>query len=77
MTPKNFSEATRVVMPASFRSRSSADGPLKPILSRPGVCEVYVSDNLESEDGGYVCTSKYGGMSPNNSFKPNPLRGSA
>ena len=77
MAPEDFSEATRVVIPASFKARSSAEGPLEPIFSRPGAYEAYVSDNLESEEGGYVCRFKYMGMSPNNSFKPTPLRGAA
>ena len=77
MSPEEFSAVTRVVIPVSFKARSSAEGPLEPILSRPGAHEAYVSDNLESEDGGYVCRFEYMGMSPNNSFKPTPLRGAA
>ena len=74
MSQEEFSAATRVVIPASFKARSSAEGPLEPILSRHGMYEVYVSDNLESEDGGYVCSFKYMGMSPNNSLKPTLFR---
>ena len=77
MAPEDFSVATRVVIPASFKARSSAEGPLEPILSRPGAYEAYVSDNLESEDGGYVCHFKYMGMSPNNSVRSFPSTPSA
>ena len=77
MTPEEFSSASHVEVPASFKGRASVDGPLGRIFSRAGPYEAYVSDNLESEEGGYVCSFKYIGMSPNRSFKPNPLRGSA
>jgi hypothetical protein len=77
MTPGEFASASRVEVPASFKGRASVNGPLERIFSRAGSYEAYVSDNLESEEGGYVCSFKYIGMSPNNSFKPNPLRGSA
>ena len=77
MTPGEFASASRTEVPASFQGRASVDGPLERIFSRTGTYEAYVSDNLESEDGGYMCSFKYIGMSPNNSFKPNPLRGSA
>jgi hypothetical protein len=77
MTPEEFASASHVEVPASCKGRASVDGPLERIFSRAGPYEAYVSDNLESEEGGYVCSFKYIGMSPNNSFKPNPLRGSA
>ena len=77
MTPEEFASASHVEVPASFKGRASVDGPLGRIFSRAGAYEAYVSDNLESEEGGYMCSFKYIGMSPNNSFKPNPLRGSA
>ena len=78
MTPEDFSIATRVEIPASFEMRAWGVGALlEPVLNLPGAYEAYVSDNLESEDGGYFCSFNFTGMSPNNSFKPKPLRGSA
>jgi hypothetical protein len=66
MTPDAFSVAERVEIPASIESRAWAvDAPLEPIFSRPGEYEVYVSDILESEVGGYVCNFNYTGVSPN------------
>jgi hypothetical protein len=77
MAPEKFAAATRIEVPTSLRGRASGVDSLSPIFSRPGAYEAYVSDNLESEEGGYVCSFNYTGMSPNKSFKPNPLRGSA
>ena len=77
MAPEDFALATRVEVPLSSKGRASVDSPLALIFSRPGSYEAYTSDNLESEEGGYVCRFTYTGVSPNNSFKPNPLRGSA
>jgi hypothetical protein len=77
MSPEDFALATHVEIPASFKGRASVDDPLGPIFSRPGAYETYVSDTLESEEGGYVCSFKYIGMSPNNSFKPSPHQGGA
>ncbi|MDR7134096.1 hypothetical protein J2X06_001280 [Lysobacter niastensis] len=76
MSPDQFAAATRAEIPATFQARTSG-GPLEPVLNRPGKYEAYVSDILESEVGGHVCSFNYTGMSPNNSFKPKPLRGSA
>jgi hypothetical protein len=64
MTPDDFALATRVEIPTSFTGRTSVDGPLGRIFSRPGAYEAYVSDNLESEEGGYVCSFRYIGMRP-------------
>ena len=71
MTPEDFALADRTEVPTSFLGRASADTSLGPIFNRPGSYEAYVSDNLESEQGGYMCSFKYVGMSPNISFKPN------
>jgi hypothetical protein len=76
MSPEEFASASRVEIPASFHARASG-GPLEPVLNRPGTYEAYVSDILESEIGGHVCSFNYLGMSPNNSSKPTPLRGAA
>lgn len=75
MSPDEFALATKAEVPSSFKSRASADGTLELIFSRPGSYVAYVSENLESEEGGYVCSFMYIGMSPNNSSKPKPLRG--
>jgi hypothetical protein len=78
MTPEEFSIATRVEIPASFITRAWAVGAaLEPVLHLPGPYEAYVSDILESEVGGHVCSFNYTGMGPNNSSKPTPLRGAA
>lgn len=71
MTPEDFALADRTDVPTSFVGRASADASLRPIFNRPGSYEAYVSDNLESEQGGYMCSFKYVGMSPNISFNPN------
>jgi len=73
MTHEQFAVARRVEIPATFKARASG-GPLESVLNRPGQYEAYVSDILESEVGGHVCRFNYTGMSPNNSFKPNPHR---
>ncbi|NYZ63432.1 hypothetical protein [Luteimonas deserti] len=78
MTPEDFAIAKRVEVPATFETRAwGAWAPLERVFNRPGAYEAYVSNNLESEDGGYRCSFYYMGMSPNNSFKPTPLRGAA
>ena len=74
MTPEQFAVARRVEVPAGFLVKAS-DGPLERVLNRPGKYEAYVSETLESEVGGHVCSFNYVGMGPHNSFKPNPLRG--
>ncbi len=76
MTPDQFAAAQRVEIPATFQVRASG-GPLESVLNHPGKYEAYVSNVLESEVGGHVCSFNYTGMSPNSSFKPKPLRGSA
>lgn len=59
MTSAEFAKAGRVEISASFKTRASENDPLEPIFHRPGAYEVYVSDNLESEDGGYMCRFNY------------------
>lgn len=71
MPPDDFALANRTEVPTSFLGRASADASLGPIFNRPGSYEAYVSDNLESEQGGCMCSFKYVGMSHNYSFKPN------
>jgi hypothetical protein len=78
MTAEDFAIAKSVEIAASFKSRAwAADAPLEPIFNQRGVYEAYISDTLESEVGGYFCSFNYIGVSPNNSFKPTPLRGTA
>ena len=78
MTTDDFAEATRVEIPAFFATRAWAAGAqLEPIINTSGVYEVYVSDNLESELGGHICSFKYTGMSPNNSVRSFPSTPSA
>ena len=78
MTPETFETKRQVEIPASTITTDWATGEDAPIFSSSGKYSFYLSDNLESEAGGYMCTIEYiASMGPNNSFKPNPLRGSA
>lgn len=70
MTSAEFSKAGRVEISASFKARASENGPLEPIFHRPGAYEVYVSDNLESEEGGYVCRLDYVAANTGGSINP-------
>lgn len=63
MTPEEFAGARRVAIPAAFKTRTSG-GSLEAVLSRPGTHEVYVSDILESEVGGHICSFNYKGHEP-------------
>ena len=66
MTTDEFAAAARVEIPASFQTRAWAVGAvMEPLLRHPGEYELYVSDILESEVGGYACGFSYQGMSPN------------
>jgi hypothetical protein len=51
----------------------------EPIFTVPGTYQFWLSPNLESEDGAYVCRVEYQPLSKraNNSSKPTPLRGAA
>ena len=62
MSPAEFAKARQVRIPATFQVRS-ANGSLVPVLYRSGQYEAYVSDNLESEVGGYVCRFHFVGVS--------------
>jgi hypothetical protein len=77
MSVDTFSAARSVTVPATVISIPSGKQSPERVFSEPGKYEVYVSDNLESEVGGFMCTVRFVSMSPNNSFKPKPLRGSA
>jgi hypothetical protein len=66
MTSDKFAAATRVEIPASFTTRAwVTDAPLEQVFSNPGSYELYVSEILESEVGGYICSFIYTGMNPN------------
>jgi len=56
----------------------SSNASSEPIFTVPGTYEFWLSTNLESEEGAYVCRVRYQprGKHANNSFKPKPLRGS-
>ena len=71
-----FATSHSVAIPATVISISSGRTSPERVFSGLGKYEVYVSDNLESEIGGFMCTVQIIGMSPNNSFKAKPLRGS-
>ena len=78
MAPETFETTKQVEIPVSTLVTDWATGKDALIFSSSGKYSIYVSDNLESEAGGYMCTVQYiGSMGPNNSFKPKPLRGSA
>jgi hypothetical protein len=72
-----FAASRNVAIPATVISIPTGKTSPERVFSGLGKYEVYVSENLESEIGGFKCTVQVVGMSPNNSFKPNPLRGSA
>ena len=57
MTTDEFASATRVQIHGDFKSRS-APGKLEEIFAQSGKYEIYVSDVLESEEGGYRCSVK-------------------
>jgi hypothetical protein len=55
MSTKAFSAARTVRIPANYRTTNWGTQQIQTIFSQPGRYELYVSDNLESEDGGYKC----------------------
>lgn len=58
MTPKAFAAARRVVLEETLRGWGNS-GKLEKVFSRPGRYTVYISDKLESEAGGNICTIAY------------------
>ncbi len=64
MTPAAFARAERVEVPTSVAGRASVEYPQAPVVRTPGAYEVYVSDALESDLGGHVCTVEFLGASP-------------
>jgi len=77
LEPAELSRSTTVEIPANLRWASWSAGATPEVVFRSGEYEFYLSDNLESEVGGYRCHLKVTGLSPNNSSKPTPLRGAA
>lgn len=73
MSTEDFASASHVEIPPSFITRAwSADASPEPLLSRPGIYEAYVSDTLESEVGGHMCSFNVTGMNLGRSFVPAP-----
>jgi hypothetical protein len=61
MTPELFETRRQVDVPASLTTTEWVTGQEVPVFSGSGTYSIYVSDNLESEAGGYVCTVHYVG----------------
>jgi hypothetical protein len=60
MTPEEYASARSVEIPAATKERrSGGSGIVERIFSKPGRYIVYSSDNLETEDGGYICVVDY------------------
>jgi len=61
MTSEEFALARRVEIPTTITARRQGpNGPIERVFSKPGRYILYSSDNLESEQGGYICTIDYG-----------------
>lgn len=59
MTPETFEAKRQIEIPASSITTEWVTGEDAPIFSSSGKYSFYVSDNLESEIGGYMCTIEY------------------
>lgn len=59
MTPDEFARSHEVVIPASVTTTEWVNGAEVSVFSTSGKYSIYVSDNLESETGGYMCTIRY------------------
>ncbi len=59
MTPELFETKAQIKIPASSMTTEWVTGQEVPIFAASGTYSIYVSDNLESEAGGYVCTIQY------------------
>ena len=60
MSPEEYASARRVEIPATITaSREAPNMPIGRVFSRPGRYILYSSTNMESEDGGYICTINY------------------
>lgn len=61
MTPKAFAAARRVTLNEYTQGYGPPKGNLVKIFTRPGRYAVYISDKLESDAGGNVCSIIYSG----------------
>jgi hypothetical protein len=62
MSPSEFKAAKTVVIPADIKARPwVANGSIEKVFSTPGTYRVTVSETLESEMGGHVCSIRYTG----------------
>ena len=59
MEPEIFEAKKQVSIAASSMTTEWTTGKEVPIFSTSGIYSIYVSTNLESEAGGYVCTIEY------------------
>ena len=60
MTPKEFAAATEVTISTELVAKPWVfQAKPKRVFSTPGIYTVRVSENLESEVGGFFCTVKY------------------
>jgi hypothetical protein len=59
MAPEIFETKRKIEIPASSITTDWVTGEDAPIFSSSGKYSFYVSDNLESETGGYMCTVEY------------------
>src|SRR6476620_2285398 len=55
MPPQTFSATRTTSIPANYKAPAWDTQRVEAIFSKPGNYELYVSDNLESEDGGFKC----------------------
>jgi hypothetical protein len=61
MSAESFAAASEVDVPLEVLAEDWSSGEVKRVFSSPGAYHVFVSDNLESELGGYTCVVKYSG----------------
>ena len=65
MSSEQFDSAVDIELPASLRWIQWAHGAKSEKVFNPGLYELYISDNLESEVGGFKCRFSVSGLSPN------------
>jgi hypothetical protein len=58
MTPQAFAAARRVILNENITGWGDS-GKLEKVFSRPGRYTVYISDKVESEAGGNICSFDY------------------
>jgi hypothetical protein len=65
MSPEAFAAAKQLKVAASAKTKEWLSGKSdEPIFSSSGAYDVYVSDNMESEAGGFMCTVRYSAHGP-------------